>query len=200
MQDVQEFVLSLVGSPWLYPVFGLVIAVSAAIPPVPSSALIVALGAVNAHSGHPALILLIVAGTAGSVLGDHVMYLLGRGSRFTQWPLLRSPATQRRVEKLEAKLEIGGLYFAVLARFIPLGRTLIALVSGSTRLDLKEWLARTTGAGTIWTAYSLAFGWLTARWIPLPLWAAVAIAVGGSLLLGAIISRVADRLALGSHG
>ena len=200
MQDVQEFVLSLVGSPRLYPVFGLVIAVSAAIPPVPSSALIVALGAVNAHSGHPALILLIVAGTAGSVLGDHVMYLLGRGSRFTQWPLLRSPATQRRVEKLEAKLESGGLYFAVLARFIPLGRTLIALVSGSTRLDLKEWLARTTGAGTIWTAYSLAFGWLTARWIPLPLWAAVAIAVGGSLLLGAIISRVADRLALGSHG
>lgn len=199
MQDVQEFVLSLVGSPWLYPVFGLVIAVSAAIPPVPSSALIVALGAVNAHSGRPALILLIVAGTAGSVLGDHVMYLLGRGSRFTQWPLLRSPATQRRVEKLEAKLESGGLYFAVLARFIPLGRTLIALVSGSTRLDLKEWLARTTGAGTIWTAYSLAFGWLTARWIPLPLWAAVAIAVGGSLLLGAIISRVADRLALGSH-
>ena len=199
MQDVQEFVLSLVGSQWLYPVFGLVIAVSAAIPPVPSSALIVALGAVNAHSGHPALILLIVAGTAGSVLGDHVMYLLGRGSRFTQWPLLRSPATQRRVEKLEAKLESGGLYFAVLARFIALGRTLIALVSGSTRLDLKEWLARTTGAGTIWTAYSLAFGWLTARWIPLPLWAAVAIAVGGSLLLGAIISRVADRLALGSH-
>ena len=199
MQDVQEFVLSLVGSPWLYPVFGLVIAVSAAIPPVPSSALIVALGAVNAHSGRPALILLIVAGTAGSVLGDHVMYLLGRGSRFTQWPLLRSPATQRRVEKLEAKLESGGLYFAVLARFIPLGRTLIALVSGSTRLDLKEWLARTTGAGTIWTAYSLAFGWLTARWIPLPLWASVAIAVGGSLLLGAIISRVADRLALGPH-
>ena len=199
MQDVQEFVLSLVGSPWLYPVFGLVIAVSAAIPPVPSSALIVALGAVNAHSGHPALILLIVAGTAGSVLGDHVMYLMGRGSRFTQWPLLRSPAAQRRIEKLEAKLESGGLYFAVLARFIPLGRTLIALVSGSTRLDLKEWLARTTGAGTIWTAYSLAFGWLTARWIPLPLWASVAIAVGGSLLLGAIISRVADRLALGPH-
>ena len=199
MQDVQEFVLSLVGSPWLYPVFGLVIAVSAAIPPVPSSALIVALGAVNAHSGRPALILLIVAGTAGSVLGDHVMYLMGRGSRFTQWPLLRSPAAQRRIEKLEAKLESGGLYFAVLARFIPLGRTLIALVSGSTRLDLKEWLARTTGAGTIWTAYSLAFGWLTARWIPLPLWASVAIAVGGSLLLGAIISRVADRLALGPH-
>ena len=199
MQDVQEFVLSLVGSQWLYPVFGLVIAVSAAIPPVPSSALIVALGAVNAHSGRPALILLIVAGTAGSVLGDHVMYLMGRGSRFTQWPLLRSPAAQRRIEKLEAKLESGGLYFAVLARFIPLGRTLIALVSGSTRLDLKEWLARTTGAGTIWTAYSLAFGWLTARWIPLPLWAAVAIAVGGSLLLGAIISRVADRLALDSH-
>ena len=199
MQDVQEFVLSLVGSQWLYPVFGLVIAVSAAIPPVPSSALIVALGAVNAHSGHPALILLIVAGTAGSVLGDHVMYLMGRGSRFTQWPLLRSPAAQRRIEKLEAKLESGGLYFAVLARFIPLGRTLIALVSGSTRLDLKEWLARTTGAGTIWTAYSLAFGWLTARWIPLPLWASVAIAVGGSLLLGAIISRVADRLALGPH-
>ncbi|HJG81318.1 MAG TPA: VTT domain-containing protein [Brevibacterium senegalense] len=199
MQDVQEFVLSLVGSQWLYPVFGLVIAVSAAIPPVPSSALIVALGAVNAHSGRPALILLIVAGTAGSVLGDHVMYLMGRGSRFTQWPLLRSPAAQRRIEKLEAKLESGGLYFAVLARFIPLGRTLIALVSGSTRLDLKEWLARTTGAGTIWTAYSLAFGWLTARWIPLPLWASVAIAVGGSLLLGAIISRVADRLALGPH-
>jgi len=199
VQDVQEFVLSLVGSQWLYPVFGLVIAVSAAIPPVPSSALIVALGAVNAHSGRPALILLIVAGTAGSVLGDHVMYLMGRGSRFTQWPLLRSPAAQRRIEKLEAKLESGGLYFAVLARFIPLGRTLIALVSGSTRLDLKEWLARTTGAGTIWTAYSLAFGWLTARWIPLPLWASVAIAVGGSLLLGAIISRVADRLALGPH-
>ncbi|WP_083882857.1 DedA family protein [Brevibacterium senegalense] len=199
MQDVQEFVLSLVGSQWLYPVFGLVIAVSAAIPPVPSSALIVALGAVNAHSGRPALILLIVAGTAGSVLGDHVMYLMGRGSRFTQWPLLRSPAAQRRIEKLEAKLESGGLYFAVLARFIPLGRTLIALVSGSTRLDLKEWLARTTGAGMIWTAYSLAFGWLTAHWIPLPLWASVAIAVGGSLLLGAIISRVADRLALGPH-
>lgn len=199
MQDVQEFVLSLVGSPWLYPVFGFFIALSAAIPPVPSSALIVALGAVNAHSGQPMLMLLLIAGTVGSVAGDHVMYLAGRGSRFTEWPLLRGPAVQRRVTRLEERLEGGGLLFAVIARFIPLGRTLIALVSGSERMDVRTWLGLTTGAGAIWTAYSLGFGWLTARWIPLPMWASVLIAVGGSLVLGAVISRLADRFALGTH-
>lgn len=199
MQDVQEFVLSLVGSPWLFPVFGFFIALSAAIPPVPSSALIVALGAVNAHSGQPMLVLLLIAGTVSSVVGDHVMYLLGRGSHFTDWPLLHGPAVQRRVSRLEERLEDGGLPFAVIARFIPLGRTLIALVSGSGRLDVRAWLGLTTGAGAIWTAYSLGFGWLTARWIPLPMWASALIAVGGSLVLGAIISRIADRFALGTH-
>jgi membrane protein DedA with SNARE-associated domain len=180
-------------------VFGFFIALSAAIPPVPSSALIVALGAVNAHSGQPMLVLLVVAGTVGSVLGDHVMYLLGRGSRFTEWPLLRGQAAQRRIARLEERLEDGGLLFAVIARFIPLGRTLIALVSGAGRLDVRAWLCLTTGAGAIWTAYSLGFGWLTARWIPLPMWASVLIAVGGSLVLGAVISRLADRFALGTH-
>lgn len=196
MQEVQEFVLSLVGSPWLFPVFAFFIAVSAAIPPVPSSALIVALGAVNSHTGKPLLILLLIAGTVGSIAGDHVMYLLGRGSHFTSWPMLRSPSTQRRVDRLEDRLYDGGLLFAVIARFIPLGRTLIALVSGSTRTDVRFWLSRTTAAGAIWTAYSLAFGWLTARWIPLPMWASVLIAVGGSLVLGAVISRLADRFAM----
>nr|WP_232483565.1 VTT domain-containing protein [Brevibacterium yomogidense] len=198
VQDIQDFVISLVGSPWLYPVFGFFIAVSAAIPPIPSSALIVALGAVNAHSGAPDLLLLLAAGTAGSIVGDHVMYLLGRRSGFTQWPLLRSAANQRRIGKLSRRLAERGLFFAVLARFIPLGRTLIALVSGDQRWDIRRWLGLTTAAGAIWAAYSIGFGWLTARWIPLPMWAAVAIAVGGSFVLGAVVSRIADRVALGN--
>lgn len=196
---MQDYVIGLVGSPWLYPVFGFCIAVSAAVPPIPSSALIVALGAVNSHSGAPDLALLLLSGTLGSVLGDHVMYLLGMRSGFTQWPLLRSPANQRRMHRLAEKLEERGLLFAVIARFIPLGRTLIALISGGSRADVRHWLGLTTASGAIWTAYSLAFGWLTARWIPLPMWASVAIAVGGSLALGAVVSRIADRLALGTR-
>lgn len=194
---MQEFVLSLVGSPWLYPVFGFCIAVSAAIPPIPSSALIVALGAVSAHSGEPYLVPVLVAGTAGSILGDHTMYLVGRHSGFTRWPILRSESNQTRINQFSTRLHDRGLFFAVLARFVPLGRTLIALVSGAQRWDIRKWLALTASAGAIWTAYSIAFGWLTARWIPLPMWAAVAIAVGGSLVLGMIVSRIADRVALG---
>lgn len=197
VHDLQDYVISLVGSPWLYPVFGFLIAVSAAVPPIPSSALIVALGAVNSLYGAPDLALLLLAGSLGSVVGDHVMYLLGMRSGFTQWPLLRSPSNQIRMSRLSDRLEERGLLFAVIARFIPLGRTLIALISGGGRVDVRHWLGLTTAAGAIWTAYSLAFGWLTARWIPLPMWASVAIAVGGSLILGAIVSRIADRLALG---
>ena len=195
---MQEYVIGLVGSPWLYPVFGFCIAVSAAVPPIPSSALIVALGAVNSHSGDPDLALLLLSGSLGSVLGDHVMYLLGMRTSFTQWPLLRSPSNQIRIDRLSTRLAERGLLLAVIARFIPLGRTLIALISGGERVDVRQWLGLTAAAGAIWTAYSLAFGWLTARWIPLPMWASVAIAVGGSLVLGAIVSRIADRLALGS--
>lgn len=194
---MQDYVIGLVGSPWLYPVFGFFLAVSAAVPPIPSSALIVALGAVNAHSGAPHLALVLLAGTLGSVVGDHVMYLLGMRSGFTQWPLLRSPTNQVRISRLSDRLAERSLLFAVIARFIPLGRTLIALVSGGERVDVRQWLGLTTAAGAIWTGYSLAFGWLTARWLPLPMWAAVAIAVGGSLVIGAVTSRIADRFALG---
>ncbi|WP_029090276.1 DedA family protein [Brevibacterium album] len=194
MHEVQDLVLSLVGSPWLYPVFACAIAVSAVIPPVPSSALIVALGAVNAHTGNPDFLLVLLCGTAGSVLGDHVLYLLGQRRDFRRWPVVRSESSARRLDALSTRLAEGGVLISIVSRFIPLGRTLISLLAGGESMELDRWFRLTLTAGAIWTAYSAAFGWLSARWLPLPMWAAVGIAIGGSLLLSPLLSRLSERL------
>ncbi|WP_291796743.1 VTT domain-containing protein [Brevibacterium sp.] len=194
MHEIQDAVLNMVGSLWLYPVFALVIALSAAIPPVPSSALIVALGAVNAHTGSPHFLLLVAFATVGSVLGDHVVYLLGRHRDFRQWPVVGSPSNSRRLDALSARLAEGGILISIVARFIPLGRTLLALLAGGESMEPARWLRLTLIAGVVWTAYSAGFGWLSARWLPLPMWAAVGIAIGGSLLLSPLLSRLSDRL------
>lgn len=176
----------------VYPIAAVVNAIAGIVPPVPSTALFVGLGALNATSGEPSFLGLVLAMIAGSIAGDLILYALASRFDFRQWPLLSSPRAQRRLERIDARMESESLQVLVISRFIPLGRTAVSLIAGAGRMSLRDFTGALTTASVVWALYSVGFGWLTARWIPVPTIVAVIIAIVLSIVLGFAISRLGD--------
>lgn len=176
----------------VYPIAAVVNAIAGIVPPVPSTALFVGLGALNATSGEPSFLGLVLAMIAGSIAGDLILYALASRFDFRQWPLLSSPRAQRRLERIDARMESESLQVLVISRFIPLGRTAVSLIAGAGRMSLRDFTGALTTASVVWALYSVGFGWLTARWIPVPTIVAVIIATVLSIVLGFAISRLGD--------
>lgn len=164
-QQVLDALNSLLGtaqllmtSPWFYAVLLAFALVDAVIPMVPSETVIVAAG-VLAVTGTPNMVLVVAAATAGSFLGDHAVYLLGRlaGPR-----LLRSAAPgSRRLRSVRAAgralAERGGI--AIIAgRHIPGGRTAIMLTCGLTHYHRPRFALFSLVACVVWALMNAVIG------------------------------------------
>ncbi|MCK1803134.1 VTT domain-containing protein [Nocardia zapadnayensis] len=192
MEEIGAWVAGFAGTLAVYPIAAVVNAIAGIVPPVPSTALFVGLGALNATSGEPSFLGLVLAMIAGSIAGDLILYALASRFDFRQWPLLSSPRAQRRLERIDARMESESLQVLVISRFIPLGRTAVSLIAGAGRMSLRDFTGALTTASVVWALYSVGFGWLTARWIPVPTIVAVIIAIVLSIVLGFAISRLGD--------
>lgn len=192
MDEIGAWVAGFAGTLAVYPIAAVVNAIAGIVPPVPSTALFVGLGALNATSGEPSFLGLVLAMIAGSILGDLALYAAGTRFDFRQWPLLSSARAQRRLDRIDARMESEAHQVLVISRFIPLGRTAVSLIAGAGRMTLRDFTGALTTASVVWALYSVGFGWLTARWIPVPTIVAVIIAIVLSIVLGFAISRLGD--------
>src|ERR1700755_2509138 len=85
-------------SPWVYGVVFALAALDAFLPIVPSEATLITAG-VFAASGRPNVLLVILAGGAGAMLGDHISYLIGRAGG--ENIIRRIPEGSRRARTFE---------------------------------------------------------------------------------------------------
>jgi membrane protein DedA with SNARE-associated domain len=130
-------------------------------PPIPSE-LVMPLAGFTAARESLNLLLVVLAGTAGSVIGTFPWYFAGRwmgGSRLNRWAehhgrwLTLTPAD---LEKAQAWFERHCGKAVLLGRLIPTVRTLISVPAGITRMALGRFLLLSAIGSLIW-AGALAF-------------------------------------------
>lgn len=188
-QMLQAAILHLTGSPWALVVLGLLTFGDGFVPPLPSGTYVSALGATSATQGGAARILVIVAiATVGALLGDLMMYAIGR---------LFHPRPTGRIGALvgQFRLRLDRHWPLVLstARFIPVVRVAVFLAAGLARFRLDRVILMDGMAATVWACVYTFSGRLGGTISSQPL---IGVLIGMCIgaLAGLAISRIAQWL------
>jgi membrane-associated protein len=150
-------------SEWAYAIVFVFAFLDALIPIVPSETAVITAGVVAA-AGDLSLAMIIPAAAAGAFLGDNSAYFIGRrfGSRATE-RFFSSERAKQRIEWADQQLrERGGELIAV-GRFIPGGRTAVALSAGTLRFPWRRFVVFDAVAALGWAVYSALLGYYGGR-------------------------------------
>ena len=185
-------------SGWAYLILFLFAFLDVLVPIVPSETAVITAGVVAA-SGDLSLALIIPAAAAGAFLGDNTVYLIGRrfGGRATE-RFFRGEKARQRMEWADEQLRERGGELIVIGRFIPGGRTAVALSAGTLGYRWRRFVAFDLAATLLWASYSALLGYYGGRtfesaWgLVLALATAFAIA-GGIELVRWALRRRRDR-------
>ena len=180
--------------PWSYVAVGAVIFCETGLvvaPFLPGESLLLASGTLAGAGVLDAAVLAPVLFVA-AFLGDIVNYLIGR---WIGAALLRKPRRYLRAEHIAQAHEFyerhGGLAI-VLARYLPIVRTLAPFVAGVARLELHKMVVYAAIAAASWVAVFFGAGLLFGNvpWVQVYLAVALVVAVCLSAAPGAVVAAV----------
>lgn len=182
MQEIFDFIANFVSRPdkvlmdfinnygnWIY-VFlfviifaetGLIIA-SFIMPFLPGDALIFSIGmiAANDSQNHLHIEYIIPILMVAAILGDTVNYYVG--SRFGNW-LMANPGKfyiqPKHIEKATQFFNEHGKKAIIIARFMPVVRTVIPFICGTTRLDYKTFITYSFIGAVLWVGVISMLGY-----------------------------------------
>ncbi|MCY0905588.1 DedA family protein [Arthrobacter sp. H14-L1] len=173
----------------LYPIMAAAVALDAAIPPIPSEAMVIAAGSLSAR-GDAILPLALAAAVLGSILGDLLVYSLFKRrlthvlDRF-QWGRM----VHKGIRKAAAKGGRSSTAAAMVAgRFIPAGRTATMAAAGIANVSTLRVCRASALGSVIWACWMVGLGYLTGRNTSLPFWANSLIGVGVGLAIGVLMA------------
>jgi membrane protein DedA with SNARE-associated domain len=179
------------GSSWSYFVIFIVAVIDAFFPLVPSETVLV-IGGSFAASGDLNLLFVILAGSAGAILGDNVSYGIGKlvGERTVKrW--FRSEKAHKRLEWAERTLDERGAYIIIVARFIPGGRTAVTFSAGYIpTFPWRRFIVYDIVAGVIWATYAALLGYFGGKTFENHPFYGVLVALGIALALGLVVEVV----------
>ena len=156
---VTDVLRSLVATPpTAYIVVFAMAAIDVVFPIIPSEA-IVLLAAVAAGTGELDVVLVAVAAALGAFLGDNLAYLIGRSMGR---PLMERILGDRmdRLGWVETRLQRHGPSLIIVGRFVPGGRSLVAIGSGVMRMPWATFAAYDAIAVTIWSLQVVIPGYI----------------------------------------
>ena len=126
-------------------------------PPIPSE-VVMPLAGYLASKDDLSLIGVVIAGTAGSVLGALAFYYLGRklgAERLKEWCDRHGrwlAISARDVEKTQRWFDRYGIWTVLLLRLVPGLRSLISIPAGISRMPLLPFVLFTTIGSALWSA------------------------------------------------
>ncbi|MGS2618033.1 DedA family protein [Micromonospora sp. LZ34] len=145
----------------------LLVALESIVPPIPSE-IVLAMAGYLAGEGRFNVVLVMVAATAGSLLGALVLYWLGAvvgEDRLKRW-LDRLPLVDLDdLEKADRWFERHGRWAVFFGRMVPVVRSLVSVPAGANRMPLAEFVVLTTLGSGIWNSLFVGLGFaLGSRW------------------------------------
>jgi len=184
----------LAASPWLLPaLFGLVVG-DAFLVILPSETAVVALGAVSAATGAPAIGAIIPVAAAGAVVGDTLCYLIGRRIGLDRWRWQRVGRVAAALERVREGVHRRTAVLVFTARYVPFARIAVNLAAGAGRVPLRRYLPLSLAAGVAWAGYNVAIGAIVGSAIRDAPLMAVGISIPIAIALGLVIDRVVAGL------
>ncbi|MFJ8691318.1 DedA family protein [Streptomyces roseolilacinus] len=164
--------------------------VLATVPPmVPNSALLAGAGALAA-SGGLSLPLLVLVTLTSAVLGDLVVFTVGRRARGRALGWLSRDARRRStLEWVSDRIHRYGIPAVIAVRFVPTGRGVGGLTAGMVGYPMRRYLIGAGIAEALFVSYTVGLGYLGGRFV-----------TGGgpaSLLIGPAVSLLVAAIALG---
>lgn len=148
---------------------GLLILLENVIPPIPSE-VILPLAGFRARAGAFNVVAVWAAATAGAVLGAALLYGLGRWLGYERlyrlaghrWFILSS---RRDIERGQDLMERHGGKIVLLARCVPLLRSIVSIPAGVVCMPVWRFVALTSIGTGIWNALFIWLGWtLNENW------------------------------------
>ena len=133
-----------------------------------------------------------------AVLGDNINYWVGRffGPRIVKWRTFgRDLVQQKHLDKTHAYFEKYGVKTIIIARFVPIVRTITPFVAGIGAMDYrKKFLPFDIAGGALWISSMLMAGYAfgTHPWIQAH-FEAVVIGIVGISVLPMIIEYIRQR-------
>src|SRR5659263_560181 len=118
---MEQWILALGGSPWVYPALTAFAIVDGFFPPIPSESAVIALAAAATSGGGPNLILVIVFAAVGAWCGDQIAYQIGSMVNVRTLRIMRGDRAQRTLDWAEHALEHRNPVFILAARYVPIG-------------------------------------------------------------------------------
>ncbi|MGW5671015.1 DedA family protein [Micromonospora sp. NPDC003776] len=145
----------------------LLVALESIIPPIPSE-VVLAMAGYLAAEGRFHVGLIVLAATAGSLLGALVLYWLGAAlgeERLKRW-LDHIPLVDREdLERADRWFERHGRWAVLIGRVVPVVRSLVSVPAGANRMPLGEFVLLTTIGSGVWNGLIVGLGFaLGARW------------------------------------
>ena len=181
---------SLASSSWLYLILMSVSLLDSFLPLIPSEPVIIIAG-VFAASGVTNVALVIAATAIGAFLGDQIPYAFGRRLSFAVERRL-PPGSKRRATHnwISRHLHTRGGFILVSTRFIPVGRYLVTITSGTVRYNYRNYLLFTLIGGTAWSAYTVMTGYVGGVLFQDNALLAFAVGVGLAVLLSGVMEVI----------
>lgn len=144
--------------PTAYLVVFAMAAIDVIFPIIPSEAFVLA-AAVAAGTGELNVVVVALAAALGAFLGDNFAYLVGRSMGR---PLMERMLGDRidRLGWMEARLQRHGPSLIIVGRFVPGGRSLVAIGSGVIRMRWVTFAAYDAIAVTIWSLQVVIPGYI----------------------------------------
>ncbi|OKI68804.1 DedA family protein [Micromonospora sp. CB01531] len=145
----------------------LLVALENVVPPIPSE-IVLAMAGYLCAEGRFNVVLIVLAATAGSLLGAVLLYWLGAAlgeERLKRW-LDHVPLVDRDdLEKADRWFERYGRWAVLVGRLVLVVRSLVSVPAGANRLPLGEFLLLTALGSGVWNALLVGLGFaLGSRW------------------------------------
>jgi membrane-associated protein len=153
---------------WTYPILFLIVFCETGLvftPFLPGDSLIFAAGTL-ANGGQLNAALLFVLLSAAAIIGDTVNYWIGK--YLGEYILHRHPRWIRKehLDQTHAFFEKYGGKTIIIARFVPIVRTVAPFVAGLGAMTYRKFLAYNVIGGLMWVTVCLGAGYLFANWKP----------------------------------
>ncbi|MBO4209190.1 DedA family protein [Micromonospora echinofusca] len=146
---------------------GLLVALENLVPPIPSE-IVLAMAGYLAGEGRVNVVAVVLAATAGSVLGALALYWVGAWlgeERLKRW-LDRVPLVELDdLERADRWFERHARATVLFGRMVPVVRSLVSVPAGANRMPMGQFLALTTLGSGIWNSIFVGLGYaLGSRW------------------------------------